>query len=49
MAWDVLSRDVLSYIPIKDTSVCGHHLKLRFEVNHDILLLILAPGYTVTI
>ena len=37
---------------IKDTPVCGHLdfncLKLKYEVNHGILLFILAPGYTVS-
>ena len=37
---------------IKDTPVCGHLdlncLKLKYEVNNDILLFILAPGYTVS-
>ena len=39
------------YTSIKDTSFCGHLdfncLKLKYEVNHDILLFILAPGYSV--
>ena len=42
----------LYYNLIKDTPVCGHLdfncLKLKYEVNHDILLFILAPGYTVS-
>ena len=37
---------------IKDNPVCRHldfnYLKLKYEVNHDILLFILAPGYTVS-
>ena len=37
---------------MKDTPVCGHlgfncH-NLKYEVNHDILLFILAPGYKVS-
>ena len=47
-----MSDPYLYYSPIKDTSVCGHLdfkcLKLKYEVNHDILLFILAPGYTVS-
>ena len=42
----------LYYNSIKDTSICGHldfnGLKLKYEVNHDILLFIRAPGYTVS-
>ena len=41
-----------NYNSIKDTSVCSHLdfycLKLKYEVNHDIILFILAPGYSVT-
>ena len=47
-----MSDPYLHYNSIKDTSVCGHLdfncLKLKYEVNHDILLFILAPGYTVS-
>ena len=43
----------LYYNSITDTPVCGHLdfncLKLKYEVNHDILLFILTPGYTVSI
>ena len=46
-----VSDPYLYYNSIKDTPVCGHLdlncLKLKYEVNHDILLFILAPGYTV--
>ena len=42
----------LIYNSIKDTRVCDHLdfncLKLKYEVNHDILLFILAPDYTVS-
>ena len=41
-----MSDPYLYYNLIKDTSVCGHLdfncLKLKYEVNHDILLFILA-------
>ena len=44
--------DPYLYNSIKDTPVCGHLdfncLKLKYEVNHDILLFIFAPGYTVS-
>ena len=44
-----MSDPYLYYISIKDTPVCGHLdfncLKSKYEVNHDILLFILAPGY----
>ena len=47
-----MSDPYLYYNSIKDTPVCGNLdfncLKLKFEVNHDILLFILAPGYTVS-
>ena len=47
-----MSDPYLYYNSIKDNPVCGHLdfncLKLKYEVNHDILLLILAPGYTVS-
>ena len=47
-----MSDPYLYYKSIKDTPVCGHLdfncLKLKYEVNHDILLFILAPGYTVS-
>ena len=40
------------YYSIKDTPVCDHLdfncLKLKYEVNTDILLFVLAPGYTVS-
>ena len=49
---DWMSDPYLYYYSIKDTPVCGHLdfncLKLKYEVNHDILLFILAPGYTVS-
>ena len=42
----------LYYNSIKDTPVCDHLdfncLKLKYEVNHEILLFIHAPGYTVS-
>ena len=45
------SDPCLYYNSIKDTPVCGHLdlncIKLKYEVNHDILLFIFAPGYTV--
>ena len=48
-----MSDPYLYYNSIKDTPVCCHldfySLKLKYEVNHDILLFILAPGYTVSI
>ena len=41
------------YNSIKNTPVCGHLdfscLKLKYEVHQDILLFIIAPGYTVSI
>ena len=47
-----MSDPYLYYNSIKDTPVCGHLdlncLKLKCQVNHDILLFILAPGYTVS-
>ena len=47
-----MSDPYLYYNSIKDTPVCGHLdfncLKLKYEVYHDILLFILAPGYTVS-
>ena len=47
-----MSDPYLYYSPIKDTPVCGHLnlncLQLQYEVNHDILLFILTPGYTVS-
>ena len=47
-----MSDPYLYYYSIKDTSVCDHLdfycLKFKYEVNHDILLFILAPGYTAT-
>ena len=48
-----MSDTYLYYNSIKDTPICGHLdfncLKLKCEVNHDIQLFILAPGYTVSI
>ena len=47
-----MSDPYLYYNSIKDTPVYGHLdficLKLKYKVNHDILLFILAPGYTVS-
>ena len=47
-----MSDPYLYYNSIKDTPVSGHLdfncLKLKYEVNHDILLFIFAPGYTVS-
>ena len=47
-----MSDPYLFYNSIKDSPVCGqldfNYLKLKYEVNHDILLFILAPGYTVS-
>ena len=47
-----MSGPYLYYNPIKGTPVCGHLefncLKLKFEVNHDILLSILSLGYAVS-
>ena len=47
-----MSDPYLYYNTTKDTPVCGHLdcncLKLKYEVNHEILLFILAPGYTVS-
>ena len=47
-----MSDPYLYYNSIKGTPVCGHLdfncLKLKYEVNHGILLFILAPGYTVS-
>ena len=46
-----MSDPYLFYNSIKDNPVRGHldfsYLKFKYEVNHDILLFILAPGYTV--
>ena len=42
-----MSDPYLYYNSIKDNPVCGH-LDFNYEVNHDILLFILAPGYTVS-
>ena len=43
----------LYYKSIKDTIVCGHLdfncLKLKYEVNHDILFFILVPGYIISL
>ena len=45
-----MSDPYLYYNSIKDPHVCGHLdfncLKLKYGGNHDILLFILAPGYT---
>ena len=47
-----MSDPYLYYNSIKVIPVCGHLdfncLKIKYKVNHDILLLILAPGYTVS-
>ena len=47
------SDPYLFYKSIKGTPVCGNLdfncLKLKFEVNYDFLLFILAPGSTVSI
>ena len=47
-----MSGPYLYYNSIKDIPVCGHLdfycLKLKYEVNLDILSLILASGYTVS-
>ena len=47
-----MSDPYLYYNSIKDTPVCGHLdfncLKFKYEVNHDILLFIFAPGYTIS-
>ena len=47
-----MSDPYLYYNSIKDTPVSAHLdfncLKLKYEVNHDILLFIFAPGYTVS-
>ena len=47
-----MSDPYLYYNSIKYTPVCGHLdfncLKLNYEANHEILLFILAPGYTVS-
>ena len=47
-----MSDPYLYYNSIKDTLVCGHLdfncLKLKYEVNQDILLFIIANGYTVS-
>ena len=47
-----MSDPYLYFNSIKDTPVCGHLdfncLKLKYEFNHDILMFILAPGYTVS-
>ena len=47
-----MSDPFLYYKSIKDTHVCGHLdfncPKLKYGVNHDIVLFILAPGYTVS-
>ena len=47
-----MSDPYLYFNSIKDTPVCGHlhfnYLKLKYDPNHDILLFILAPGYTVS-
>ena len=38
----------LYYTSIKNTPVCGH-LVFKYEVDHDILLVILAPGYIISL
>ena len=47
-----MSDPYLYYNSIIDLHVCGHLdfncLKLKYGVNHDIILFILAPGYTVS-
>ena len=45
-----MSDPYLYYNSIKDTLVYGHldFNWLKYEVNHDILFFILAPGYTVS-
>ena len=47
-----MSDPYLYYNSIKDTPACGHLdlncLQLKYEVNHDILLFILATGYIVS-
>ena len=47
-----MSDPYLYYNSIKVTPVCDHLdfkcFKLKYEANHDILLFILAPGYTVS-
>ena len=49
-----MSDPYVYYKSIKDTPVCSHLdqdfncLKLKYKVNHDILLFIFAPGYTVS-
>ena len=48
-----MSDPYLYYNPIKDNPVCGHLdfncLELKYEVNHDILFFILAPGYIISL
>ena len=47
-----MSDPYLYYNSIKYTPFCGHLdfncLKLNYEANHEILLFILAPGYTLS-
>ena len=47
-----MSDPYLYFNSIKYNPVCGHldfnYLKLKYKVNHDILLFILAPGYTIS-
>ena len=47
-----MSDPYLYYNSIKGIPVCGHLdlncLKLKYKVNHNILLFILVPGYTVS-
>ena len=48
-----MSDPYLYYNSIKDTPVCSHLdfncLKFKYEVDHDILLFILAPGYIISL
>ena len=48
-----MSDPYLCYNSIKDTPVCSHLdfncLKFKYEVDHDILLFILAPGYIISL
>ena len=48
-----MSGPYLYYNSIKDIPICGHLdfncLKLKYEFNHNILLFILAPGYTISL
>ena len=48
-----MSDPYLNYNSLKDIPVCGHLdsncPKLKYEVNHDILLFILAAGYIISL